>query len=99
MDCREWFLEYARKWYGADPGGEAAGLFADCCAAAVKRGNSIAPLDDFAEETGRTGWVDWFTLRSMLPGMRVDWEVRNAVQRYQDEEWERQWEELEFGED
>ena len=61
MGCREWFLEYARKWYGANPKGEA--------------------------------------IRAMLPGMRVDSEVRNAVQRYQDEVWKRQWEELEYGED
>lgn len=82
---REWFLNYARKWFGANPGGEAAGLFADCCCAAVLRGDIIDPLEDWAKESGRVGWEDWFTIRSMLPGIRVDWEVRNAVQRYLDE--------------
>lgn len=98
-DCREWFRQYAVANYGAagdDPGVD---TFAACCALAIERGNAFDVLGQYAQVSGRKEYDVWFDLRRMMQGMRVAWEVQNSVQMYQDEVWERQWEELDFGED
>lgn len=92
MGCREWFLNYAELNYGANPKGRGARFFADCCEAAVQRSNSRAPVRDFAAERGMKSHEVWFAIRSLWPCMRVNDEVRNAVQIYLEEE-------LPFGED